>query len=473
MIDGFKISKLITSDNARMILNNDIIDFYQKTCISTGELEKSGSIEAKHNGLTIRLSPDQKGVGYWLVIRGSIHRFYNDGGTNGNDFYLWQFKEALNNLETLIKTPINDFKIENFEFGVNIETKLTASKYIRSLIYDGNKAFADLDINDNYVGKQCTRQDTTLKIYDKGKQEQNGNNRLLRIELKFNRMRLLIDPTGRFQVSTIADLLNPEKLGVLGQELAIRWNQIIFYDSGIDETKLTPAECSRLWKYRSFQFWDSLNRSNRHKARVKFDKLVNEKSTLQTQKDIEKMILEKWSKLVNIQHEKRRRLTPVFNKSEAQEKATFDTLQYMCLLSPGIIQKEKEKFQKKIEVERRFCSVCGNDISHKKKTSVTCSRKCRNIKSNQARKEKNLKKREKERIDILKVSEQMKSNPIKISIQKVNVKRVQTIFTNQIKPMKYKERRKVNRVRGSCAGVHFEFTSMRAKEFIKYCLTIK
>jgi len=470
MVDGIKITKLVSVEVARRIMAIDSIDFYQKTSISTGEIDGGGSVEAKYNGLTFRLSPETNG-GYWLVIRGSIHRFYNDGGTNGNDFFQWQFKESITKIETLLNLSISDFKLENFEIAVNLETELTALKYIRSLVYDGNKAFADLNINDIYVGKQCTRQDTTFKVYDKGKQDKAGNRRLLRIELKFNRMRLLTDPNGRFNICTLSDLTNPEKVGVLGQELANRWGHVIFYDGAIDEKALTPDELTRLWKYRSPQFWQEHNRDQRYKARLKFDKLIAEKATRQTQKEIEKMILSKWAYLVNMQHDGRRRMTHFESDIEAQKVATFDTVQCTRLLSPNDPKKEKEKNQKNSEVAPRFCSVCGKDISTRKRTAVTCCRKCRNTKSNHSRKERNTLHRERERILLVEVLANVKALPVKVTVLSVGQKRAKTYYTNEITPMKYRERRRVTRVCGSCGGVPFEFTTMRAKEFIKYCST--
>jgi len=453
----------------KMLSNNDI-DFYQKTNISTGETTGNESMEAKYNGLTIRISPEKSG-NFWLVVRGSIHRFFNDGGTNDNDFFLWQFREALQRLETLLCTPINDFKIDNIEFGVNISTELTAAKYIKSLIYDGNKAFADLNINDTYIGKQSTREDTTLKIYDKGRQEQSDNKRLLRIELKFNRMRLLSDPQGKFKISSIGDLLTPEKLGVLGIELSERWGQTVFYDGCIDEKKLSPAELGRLWKFRSWQFWDELNRKNRYKARLKFEKMIAEKGNRQTQRDIQKMILLKWCELVNKQPQKGRRFTHFSNEKTAQEKATFDTVQYTRHLSPKSSKRKEEKNPNVLHEGKRLCPVCGKDISHMKKTALTCSRKCRNVKSGKARKERNMQLREYEKTKMKEIIATLETEPLKISIEQSTAKRLKRVFTNQIKPMKYKELRKITRVRGTCSKSGFEFTSYRAKEFIKYCFT--
>lgn len=472
MVDGIKIVKLVPDEVARQIMAIDSLDFYQKTSISTGEIGGGGSVEAKYNGLTFRLNPNTNSSGgFWLVIRGSLHRFYNDGGTNGNDFFQWQFKEAIMKIETLLNLSLSDFKIENFEIAVNLETELTSSKYINALVYDGNKAFANLNINDIYVGKQCTRQDTTFKVYDKGKQDKSGHRRLLRVELKFNRMRLLVDPQGRFKIYSLLDLMNPEKVGILGQELAARWGQVIFYDGAIDKKTLTPDELTRLWQYRSPQFWQECNRGQRYKARLKFNKLMKEKATRQTHKQIEKMILSKWAELVNMKHKAGRRLTHFENEIEAHEAATFDTVQCTRLLSPNDPKKEKGNFQKKSDVAPRFCPMCGKDISTRKKTAVTCCRKCRNAKSNQARKEKNTQKREREKVLLNVVLEKIKTSPVKITVWCIGQKRGKAYYTNKIKPMKYKERRKITRVCGSCGQVPFEFTTMRAKEFVKYCFT--
>lgn len=470
MIDGFKISKLITAQELGRLMAVECLDFCQNLNVSTGEILPDSPIEAVHNGLKIRITSEVNGKGYRLIVRGSLHRFYNDGGTNSNDFYLWQAHQALLNLERLLTIPLKGFKLENLEVGVNIETELTAEKYIKSLIYDGNKAFASLDVNDNYLGKKCVRQDTTLKIYDKGKQEKSNEKRVLRIELKFNRMRLLVDPCGRYRVSEITDLLNAGRMGVFAQELASRWSQIVFYDGGIDETKLSEAQSARLWKYRSPQFWDELNRNQRYKARQSFSKMLAEKSTRNTQKEIEKLILSKCQKLINAKRQKRRRLTAFLTDSEAQKKAMFDTLVYMCQTSPQNPKIETGKKSDKTAPEIRVCEVCGKDISHRKKTARTCSRKCRNVKSNRNRTQRHVQRRNDELKQLQKIVDCVKTENVKISLLKVKRKRAVTIYTSDIKPMKYKERRKVTKVRGTCAAGAFEFTGMRAKEFIKCCI---
>lgn len=155
----------------------------------------------------------------------------------------------------------------------------------------------------------------------------------------------------------------------------------------------------------------------------------------------------------------------------AHERATFDTVQCTCLLSPNDPKKEKEKKQKNSVFAPRFCPVCGKDISTRKRTAVTCSRKCRNTKSDKARKERNTQHRERERILLVEVLANVKDLPVKITVLSVGQKRAKTYYTNEMKPMKFRERRRVTRVRGSCGGVPFEFTTMRAKEFIKYCST--
>jgi len=476
LIDGVKLTGYITKQQAESLLFGKHLDFHCEVSITTGEIIKDKPYNAEMYGMRFLLSPSTINNDWFLNIQGSIHKFYTRGRTNANDFYYWQFKEAVSTIESLLNFSIMGFDIRNIEIGVNIRTGLTAKNYTQSLISDGLRPFIKLNTKSRFVGKEVTKESDTLKVYDKGKQAKIDNKHMLRVEVKYDRMRPL-QPIAKsngieYYINKVADLFNPEKIGLMGRELISRWENLIYYDGGIDETKLTPTEQIQLLKFKTPQYWETLTRNQRYYQKQVFKAFLSVHGANDTHKEVAEKMLLKWRQLVNRKQQKLRQLPQLFNESEAQKIQTFATLECTRQTSKTPPKILKEKTQKNSK-EKRFCAVCGADISAHKKTAVTCSRKCRNKKSNKARTERNKLKREHEQAAMLGVLEKMKTEPLKLFIEKVKQKRAKAIFTNEVKPMIYKERRKINRVRGNCGGVAFEFTTMRAKEFIKHCLINK
>lgn len=473
MFDGLKISCYVDSVEYNELINNEALAFFQSSNVATGELHQYQTLNAEYNALRFRLSPSTTQPNqYRFTIQGSIHKFYNDGVTNANDFTLHQYYEALKQVEALVKIPIERFKIEYIEFGVNIETPVTARKLLTYIICDGRRRFAPMSIDNVKLGLQVggKNSDSDIKVYDKGKQANTNEKSLLRIEVKVKKMRYF-NRFGEDGIKTITDTLNPEKVGLLGQYLARLWGEFVIYDNSINKADLTNNEHIKLLEYKNPNYWAEMDFRKRYNERAAFDALMKKYSPSTIQAEIQKAIIEKWFLLINKKHKNPGCLHPFLTQHEAHENRMFSPLEYTVKSSKNNPKKPIEKICKTEQKEPRFCSVCGCDISHLKKTALTCSRKCRNAKSNKARKERITEQRKKELELIPFVVEAMKQAPVKVSIEKNSCKRAKTQYTNTIKPMKYKERRKITRVRGSCGGVPFEFTKLRAKEFVKYCLT--
>jgi hypothetical protein len=483
MIDGIKAH--IKNVDAGDFLSDSRLEFTGIYNASTGEAMRS-PLSSQYNGLTVRLVPSTVGSDTHCFVDGSIHRFYNRGLANNTDFEYWQLKEAIIDIESLLNCDSQSIKIQNLEFGVNLNTELTAAKVIRSIVSNGGRRFAEMCVKDVAIGKICTKAgaDYELKIYDKGKQTGTDERRLLRIEIKVKKMRFL----ERYGISALADLLNPEKIGILGQVLAGMWANLVFYDGSIDETQLQVSDLLKLKDYQNPLFWEDLGKHQAYKARKHFTELMGRYSPRTLQADIEKMILRKWAKLVNAKAENEPFFAPETDNNEAetgrpfhqlldentaQNQATFSPLEYVCE-KVAFVPPEKEK-DKQV-----FCCICGRSISHQKQGSKFCSEKyfgkdakrCRNKASNQARTMRERQRREGERQLFETITNNIENQPVKISIERKGYKRKVYQWTNEIKPMRCSQLQKVVRVRGSCGGLPFEFTTKRAKEFIKYCSTL-
>ena len=68
-------------------------------------------------------------------IRNSIHTFFNlinyNQSNNYTDFYLDDIKSAINTLSEKAGENIDDYKVTNLEFGLNIQTSLPAEKILK------------------------------------------------------------------------------------------------------------------------------------------------------------------------------------------------------------------------------------------------------------------------------------------------------------------------------------------------------
>jgi len=89
MTDGFKA---ILKDNLDKIRSHPDLDFLLPSSINTGEIKVDEFPIAEYIGLTFI---DKKSC---IEVRGSLHKFSNDGKQNYDDFDFAKIKRAIANL---------------------------------------------------------------------------------------------------------------------------------------------------------------------------------------------------------------------------------------------------------------------------------------------------------------------------------------------------------------------------------------
>ena len=109
MIDG--ISFRLSPDRIKY---NDILDFKPK----------GNRDEAKYRGFRVSLYQDS------AHVTGSIHKYYNEGAHNSNDFHLSAFIQALNDLALDLEFNPEAVQFNTLEFGVNISPPFDMVKFI-------------------------------------------------------------------------------------------------------------------------------------------------------------------------------------------------------------------------------------------------------------------------------------------------------------------------------------------------------
>ena len=249
MVDGFKGQDI--SVEVDMLLTNDRLTFGGLVDTQTGFI-LDPIRRAQDRGLNFKLIPRRTGPGYRVEVKGSLHKFYNNGLHNADQYTVNDLLLTLNRLVTDYGFDLFSSKINNIEFGVNIELPFAISQVFANLICHKNQPF-QVDSHSQTPYYVCNWQRYTVKIYDKGKQQGLGGN-LLRFEIRVRKMRVFRTVTG-VQLHTLADLLNVANYGPLGALLVDAFDDILFDDPAINPKTLTAKERALYQQCRNPRYW--------------------------------------------------------------------------------------------------------------------------------------------------------------------------------------------------------------------------
>ena len=217
-------------------------------------------------------------------VQNSLHMLHNvlerKGNQNHNDFTYSLLCETIEYINQ--KLPdINNAKITQLEFGLNIQTDIPAEYIIqRNVLMHKYKGY---NHNKQYFGngelKQFDHTNYAIKIYDKAKQFDLDQN-ILRLELKFRNSKDFHD-LGIFKVN---DLKDKAKLTELFKLLLQRFEELTIIDELDSSIELSHEDLQRFSLYRNSNYWteDLRNTPRQIKSRKKKDflKMFKEESKL-------------------------------------------------------------------------------------------------------------------------------------------------------------------------------------------------
>ena len=333
-----------------------------------------------HNGL--RLSRN-KHEGF--VINGSLHKFFNDGLQNADDYLLSDFKNTLNKLFEEIGLNAEVTPVNGFEFGVNVKLPNNPNNALQRLILHKSNSGSN---KRNY--KEFEYQNYSFKIYNKSELTnmepfQSGN--ILRVEIKVSKMEYL---KKKFVYCTVlSDLLDVSVWEHLEIILIETMNECLFIDLSEPEiNKLSNKETIMYLKYINPLFWENLHQNrrmySRERERCESFLKMHSNSTLKTDiinlisvkcaelRDVSKAndIVKKWDKITVFQRE---------TKIQKCDEITIKMNGYSVPKEP--IEKDGLK----------HCKGCGRIITSPRINQSYCSakevgykqaHKCRNSNSN-------------------------------------------------------------------------------------------
>lgn len=186
-----------------------------------------------------------------ITIEGSLHKYWNNGKHNFNDFKYYDLNDVLNDFRLLFNITPQQCIIRQIELGLNINPTQETNQIIEHCFIHKRKPFVFKYHNDEGRYKQCRHSQYVVKIYNKRlhylKQGYHIPNEILRFEIKYLKMERL----NRKGIFKLSDLLN---FGLENLEDAIinEWTNILFYDYTIKH------KSKRLLNYCNPNYWTQL-----------------------------------------------------------------------------------------------------------------------------------------------------------------------------------------------------------------------
>ena len=337
------------------------------------------------------------------LVKGSIHRFFNAGGNNGNRFTFSHFIKAIEELEEFGVKPDKAI-LKSFEFGLNLSIKekhLTAKSFYNSIIYrSGEVEKCMSDDGNNLIGKQFVTEDTTVKSYDKKQQATlQCTHELVRYELRFRRMRLI----KRLGITTLQDLTDKNKLIELFEKKLLKSvSESIYLDwKALPNTnKLPDYQKKKFLNWRNPKWWKekSMTAKIRNKNKISFEKLIGKHAKYDIKEILKQKIISEFNNVIE---------SSDFQQNNNTQKK--GGIYAACIVSGNRVEETNT-------VKKKYCKICGKDISHLKKDAKYCNdnRKCRDKAYNMKVSEQRKAKRTQKQKEILKLIKEL-GNDLKLT----------------------------------------------------------
>lgn len=357
-------------------------------------------------GLDLKLTGRGGGAGgYRFNIKGSLHKYANHGSHNADRFTFDRLQSSINSLTDVTGIAPENYDLNGLEIGLNINLNESPKQILNNVVSYGNKPFAAMNKKRSGLGLECTLKQYSVKIYDKGRQSKTRGD-ILRFEVAANKMQLL----DGYGISTLADLLHPEKVYPLVALLLEAAGRIIWTDTAADLNKLTDRQQKQWLTYSNPKTWERLPKQGKVYHLRKWQNLL---STYGNITDLQGMILANWNglfegcELLENQPKQAQNLLPFYQPGKENESTKIVTfLPFIWTVKKynkphpknppqrikinNNINSAKKAGKPKKQVHH-FCLSCGADISHQHPESKFCSarfvgerkaKQCRNKDSN-------------------------------------------------------------------------------------------
>lgn len=251
MIDYIKIN--LTQGYDEILLSNELLDFYSSVNVGTAEVrtvnDRGREIvpyqQAYYKGLRFKVYETGR-----VLIDGSLHKYFNNGDHNHNDFDIVDLKRVIIEIISLFQISPKDAEITQLELGVNLQFRYSTSQILQNLFFHRKVAFMQCETKTEGNYYQVKHGQYRLKFYDKSLQYRGIGMEIpetLRLEVNMSGVKLRRD----FKIRNLHDLLRKpfsELITFFADEIEL----ILFYDFTIDSSS------KRLLNYSNRNYWQGL-----------------------------------------------------------------------------------------------------------------------------------------------------------------------------------------------------------------------
>ena len=252
MIDFIKFNVQDTKvDNLEV---NILLNF--KTTVNTKTGELGVYKNAFYKGLEFKIYEQTDKTNYRrITVEGSLHKYWNAGAHNFNDFGINEVNEVVADLSYKFHFSPHQCYLRQLEIGVNISPPISTEKVLNACLMHKTKPLRWVYTKDEGSYIQVKNQRHFIKLYDKRAHYKNKgfviDEDIMRIEKKWCKM---IELNNR-AVFTLDDLLNYNLLN-FKNDLLMMWANVLFCDlETIKNTKYNN-------RYNNINWWEQLRQSN-------------------------------------------------------------------------------------------------------------------------------------------------------------------------------------------------------------------
>lgn len=292
--------KIIVKDFARSKLEcNSLLDFFDTVNLTTGELKtvnRNGnkvtpSKKAFYNGLEFKIYDTGT-----ITITGSLHKYWNNGTHNYNDFKLEAVMWVLNDLKTKFDIDLEQCVLKCLEIGINITPTTETNTILDNCFLHKTKSFAWQKNSDEGKYIQAEHSQYIIKIYNKALHYKSQgfkiDNEIMRFEIKYTKMQKL-NERGIF---SLQDLIN-YGLHNFKKDLLMEWQNVLYYDNTIQIDPLSKKK-NTILLYSNPKYWTGLLANNQLKN-YRYHKNQLKNITLENSNKMQDLIGEIMSKKID------------------------------------------------------------------------------------------------------------------------------------------------------------------------------
>lgn len=265
MIDFIKI--ILKDFDHPKLECNPLLNFFDTINLTTGELKtvsRNGNKvtpckNASYNGLEFKIYDTGT-----ITITGSLHKYWNEGKHNYNDFNSEAVSEVLNDLKIKFGIEPKQCILKCLEIGINITPPIQTNEILDNCLLHKTKPFEYQ--KNSFAGryKQVQHSQYFIKLYNKALHYTSQGfkipTEIMRFEIKYTKMEKL----NKMGIYTLQELID-YGLHNFKNELLNEWQKVLFFDNTIQIDPLSKKLEITLLKYSKEDYWLKLLSNNQKK----------------------------------------------------------------------------------------------------------------------------------------------------------------------------------------------------------------